>query len=69
MFTHNVSFMTTCKKCNSNNIIMVEYPPTYPQHYDGVSEFVCQDCRVRIGRWSEEELQDGEFEPRYGVRR
>jgi hypothetical protein len=52
----------TCQKCNSENIVMVEYEPGHPQRYDGVSEIKCFDCGVRIGRWSGKELAEGEYE-------
>lgn len=55
-----------CKKCGSANIVMVEYEGMHPDHYDGVSEIDCKDCGARFGRWSEKELNDGEFEKRYG---
>ena len=34
--------------------------------YDGWSELNCNDCKARIGRWSEKELGEGELEPRWG---
>jgi hypothetical protein len=55
-----------CKKCGSKNIIMVEYDMMHPDHYDGVSEIFCQDCHVRIGRWSGRELGSDETEKRKG---
>ncbi len=55
-----------CKKCGSENIIMVEYAPGHPDRYDGISEIVCNDCKARFGRWSEKELKEGESEPRFG---
>ncbi|KKP96420.1 MAG: hypothetical protein US25_C0029G0009 [Candidatus Moranbacteria bacterium GW2011_GWE1_36_7] len=55
-----------CKKCGSQNIIMVEYEPGHPEYYDGVSEIVCNDCGARFGRWSGKELKDGEAEKRGG---
>lgn len=61
--------MENCKKCGSKNIVMVEYDPMNPDHYDGVSEVKCLDCGARIGRWSGKELQEGEFEPRFGVKK
>lgn len=51
-----------CKKCGSENIIMVEYDGMHPDHYDGISEIDCNDCKARFGRWSSKELVDGEFE-------
>ena len=57
-----------CPKCGSNNTLMIEYAlPYHPDtEYDGISEIRCQDCGVRIGRWSEVILKDGEMERRYG---
>lgn len=55
-----------CKKCESKNIVMVEYTPDSPEYYDGISEIVCSDCGIRIGRWSGKELREGEIEKRYG---
>lgn len=57
-----------CKKCKSENIIMVEYAPGSPERYDGVSEIDCRDCGARFGRWSGKELAEGEIEKRYGVK-
>lgn len=55
-----------CKKCDSENIILVEYVPGSPERYDGISEIDCRDCGVRIGRWSDKELSEGEVEKRHG---
>ena len=55
-----------CKKCGSNNIMMVEYSWDSPEHYDGVSEINCQACGARFGRWSGRELTEGELEKRFG---
>ena len=55
-----------CKKCGSENIIMVEYDMMHPEHYDGISEIDCHDCGARIGRWTGKELIEGEFEKRHG---
>lgn len=55
-----------CKKCGSENILMVEYDMMHPEHYDGVSEVRCNDCGARIGRWSGKELMEGEAEKRGG---
>ena len=59
--------MEKCKKCGSQNIILVEYAYGHPNRYDGISEIFCNDCKARTGRWTGNELKDGEFEPRYGV--
>jgi hypothetical protein len=55
-----------CKKCKSENIFGLEYAPGHPDRYDGISEIVCNDCKVRFGRWSGKELKAGESEPRFG---
>lgn len=34
--------------------------------YDGISEWRCEKCKIRIGRWSGKELKAGEWERRYG---
>lgn len=34
--------------------------------YNGVSEYFCPDCKIRIGRWSGKVLKDGEVETRFG---
>jgi hypothetical protein len=54
----------TC--CQAPNIIMVQYHWESKNHYDGVSEYKCQSCGYRQGRWSGKELEDGEEEKRYG---
>ena len=46
--------------------MMVEYGWEHPQHYDGISEYRCMDCKYREGRWSGKELKDGEWELKYG---
>ena len=58
-----------CKKCGSESIVLVEYGRMDPDYYDGVSEIMCDDCGVRIGRWSGKELQTGENEPKFGQRK
>ena len=55
-----------CKKCGSENIVMVEYDLMHPEQYDGISEIKCMICGARFGRWSGKELKDGESEKRYG---
>ena len=61
--------MNKCKKCGSKNIIMIEYGYPCKEQYDGISEYQCQDCKLRIGRWTGNELKEGELEPRLGKRR
>lgn len=46
--------------------IGVQYSYDSPEHYDGVSEWRCPDCKLRIGRWSGKRLADGEPELRFG---
>jgi hypothetical protein len=53
---------TTCKKCGSENVMGVEYTHGNPEHYDGVSEIACNECRARFGRFSGRELAEGETE-------
>jgi len=55
-----------CKKCGSENIVMVEYDYNSPERYDGISEIDCKDCGARFGRWSGKELKEGEIEKRWG---
>lgn len=47
-------------------MVSLEYPYGDPNRYDGVSEFNCLGCGVRIGRWTGKRLAEGEKEPRYG---
>jgi hypothetical protein len=52
-----------------SRLIGVEYTLDHPHHYDGVSEWRCPDCGIRVGRWSGAVLTEGQFEPRYGGKR
>jgi len=65
------NYMKKCKKCGSKNIIGVEYfySKNIPDEhlYDGISEFRCQDCGFRIGRWSGRELKGDDYERKYGL--
>lgn len=60
----------TCNKCGSKNMVYVEYNLTMPEHYDGWSETMCMEekCGARIGRWTDKELADGEYELPLGGR-
>ena len=58
--------MNKCKKCKSKNMVGVEYGYPSKNQYDGVSEWMCQDCGLRIGRWTGKELEDKEEEIRFG---
>lgn len=55
-----------CPKCQSENIVMVEYAYDHPEHYDGISEINCLSCKTRFGRWSGKELGPDESEKRPG---
>lgn len=54
-------------KCCGKEMIGVEYSYTSPNHYDGVSEWYCPECKSRIGRWSGKELKKAEAEGRFGA--
>jgi predicted nucleic-acid-binding Zn-ribbon protein len=58
-----------CKKCGSEDVVMVEYDMMHPDHYDGVSEIKCVKCGARFGRWSGKELGRGETEKRFGQKK
>jgi len=58
----------SCRKCGSENIVLVEYEWRNPEFYDGISEVECIDCKARFGRWSGLEIPDGFVESRYGER-
>lgn len=55
-----------CPNCG-NTMIGVEYPCGHRDRYDGVSEWKCPYCAIRVGRWTKRRLKDGEAEPRFGV--
>ena len=57
--------MENCPKCEGTTIIGVEYAYTCKQRYDGVSEWLCNDCQYRQGRWCEQELTGNEVERVY----
>lgn len=57
-----------CLACNVQ-FVGVEYGHDSPEHYDGISEYMCPKCEKRIGRWSGKTLKEGELEPRYGEKR
>ena len=54
-----------CPNSEDHKIIMIEYTWDNPQHYDGVSEVMCQTEKKRFGRWCLQELKDGERENRF----
>lgn len=47
-------------------MIGVEYSPSSPERWDGVSEWQCLSCNLRIGRWSNKVLANDEIEGRNG---
>lgn len=51
-------------ECCYQPMTAIEYDYTNPEHYDGVSEWKCEFCGKRVGRWSGKELEQGEYEPR-----
>jgi len=53
--------MEKCEKCQSTNMIGIEYDYLSPEHYDGISEWRCQDCGYRINRFTGQELKEGEI--------
>ena len=60
--------MKWCPDCTDTYMCGVEYAYPSPEQYDGVSEWQCPKCGLRIGRWTKKRLATGEAEPRYGVR-
>lgn len=54
-----------CPSCKGRRFIGVEYRGT-ADDYDGVSEWVCEGCGARWGRWTGRELIAGDHERRYG---
>lgn len=56
-----------CPKCNKAYTYSVEYSWDSPEHYDGISEHFCKPCNIRVGRWSNKILKEGELESRYNV--
>lgn len=58
--------MNDCKKCGKPYSMMVQYSYDDPCHYDGVSEYECSTCGIRVGRWTGNILKEGEHEPVYG---
>ena len=60
-----------CSICGGH-IVGVEYSLLDPCHYDGISEWACENalgenptCRYRIGRFCGKPLGSKEQEPRY----
>lgn len=77
MSKQNSDIPQHCPGCNSlwlhedgsgANIIGIEYGYGSPERYDGVSEWRCQKCGYRLGRWTHQQIHDGELESRFGER-
>lgn len=54
---------------DQTKMIGIEYYLLHPEHYDGISEWLCPKCQLRIGRWTGKRLAEGEDEPRHGAKR
>ena len=54
-----------CPKCEGKIWIGIEYDYTNKLRYDGVSEWRCEGCGHREGRWCGQELTGNEVEPKY----
>lgn len=52
--------------CTNGKPIGVEYCYASENYYDGVSEWMCNQCQRRWGRWSGRELAGDEEELRFG---
>jgi hypothetical protein len=55
------------KNCEHEHLIAVEYEYGHPGRYDGISEYLCTDCGLRRGRWSNRILEGDDYERRYGA--
>ena len=55
-------------ECGHGNthMIGVEYPYGHPDRFDGVSEWKCDICGQRYGRWTGRLLVGDDYEKRYG---
>lgn len=58
--------MEECPECGGSNIVGVEYHGTHPEHYDGISEWRCESCGYREGRFTGKKLKMDEVEKKYG---
>ena len=54
-------------KTHYSTLVAIEYPYGHPQRYDGVSEYMCPNCKTRWGRWTGNILGENESEPRFGT--
>lgn len=55
-----------CPKCDGLRFIGIQYRGT-SKDWDGVSEWRCEACGTRIGRWTGDVLTGDELEPVYGI--
>lgn len=58
-----MSKITKCS-CDDEHTVQCEYAFDCPEHYDGVSEYMCTNCDQRVGRWSGKILAKDELELR-----
>ena len=61
--------MIKCPNCGNHDIgtiIGIEYAYGHANRYDGVSEWRCEECGTRWGRWTGKILKEGECEERFG---
>ncbi len=58
----------SCKGDVTDNLHGLQYEPGHPEEYDGISEWHCPYCGYREGRWTHQELLEGQSEPRFGFR-
>lgn len=54
-----------CPTCGGQKFCGLQYCLT-SEDYDGVSEWICEGCGTRLGRWTKRVLTGGDIEPRYG---
>lgn len=54
-----------CPNCGLA-MVGIEYPYGHPQRYDGVSEWRCDPCKLRFGRWTNQQLGQDIYEYPFG---
>jgi|GEM_PF-3262377 len=57
-----------CSRCGNKDLVGCQYIPGSQEAFDGVSEWQCYKCKMRIGRWTGKILADDELESRGGKR-
>jgi len=55
-----------CEVCGGERFDTVTYDRAHPEFHRGGSEFQCENCSARYGRWSHRQLHGQECEKRYG---